>query len=366
MQGGRGGRGNPFFGMGDPFGGLGDPFGGFPGPLGGFGGIDGGFANQRSMMMSSFFGGRSPFDDPFFTRPFGGGMFETHFFGSNGSPCADMQPSGFIENQPPEPKKLKGPIIEELNSDDEKEEADRNKNENHRKHGRSSKEPYVVDPDDDDAEERASKQLQHSGSHNRYGALEQQPQTRSFSFQSSTVSYGGANGTYYTSSKTRRTGSDGLTFEESKEADSSTRQASHRISRGLHNKGHTLARKLQPDGKVETMQTLHNLNQDELTGFEEAWKGNATKSLPGWSGNLSGHDIGVSSSGQNREAGRGGWALPSTEQVQHNNGNPVMQHNIGSPVQNPRGRVGVQHSGRMKGPSNFKESSGHSRGRSRE
>ncbi|XP_065858016.1 uncharacterized protein [Euphorbia lathyris] len=326
MQGGRGGRGDPFFGgFGDPFGGFGDSFGGFGGIGGGFGGIGGGFANHRSL-MSNFFGGRDPFDNPFFTRPFGGGMFESHFFGSNGSPFASMRPS-FIENQPPEPKKLSGPIIEELSSDDENEEAEKNKKENPRKHGRSSKEPYVEDPDDE-AEERKRKLVQHRGSHNRFSGMEQQPQTRSFCFQSSTVSYGGTDGTYYTSSKTRRTGSDGLTFEESKEADSSTRQASHRISRGLHNKGHTLTRKLESDGKVESMQTLHNLNEDELNGFEEAWKGNAIKYLPGWSGNSSGHAIGFNSSGQSTEAGRGGWALPSTEQVQR----------MENPVQDGRGK----------------------------
>ena len=37
-----------------------------------------------------------------------------------------------------------------------------------------------------------------------------QPQTRSYSFESSTVTYGGHDGNYFTSSKTRRTGSDGV------------------------------------------------------------------------------------------------------------------------------------------------------------
>ena len=37
-----------------------------------------------------------------------------------------------------------------------------------------------------------------------------QPQARSYSFQSSTVTYGGHDGNYYTSSKTTRTGSDGV------------------------------------------------------------------------------------------------------------------------------------------------------------
>lgn len=92
------------------------------------------------------------------------------------------------------------------------------------------------------------------------------PQAHSFTYQSSTVTYGGSNGAYYTNSMTKRTGSDGvsknaevfliknklllilsltiivcylgfqLRFEEYKEADSVTGQAAHRLSRGIHDK----------------------------------------------------------------------------------------------------------------------------------
>jgi myeloid leukemia factor 1 len=61
----------------------------------------------------------------------------------------------------------------------------------------------------------AGKKIRHlpgRNEYNRFNAQQPQPQTRSFSFQSSTVSYGGPNGAYYTSSKTRRTGSDGVSF----------------------------------------------------------------------------------------------------------------------------------------------------------
>lgn len=131
MQRGRRGR-DPFFNFGDPF--------------AGFGGFDDSFGGPRSL-MSSFFGGRDPFDDPFFTSPFGG-MPESNFFGSTGSPFLHMQPSTIIENQLPEPKRSRGPVIEELNSDDEKEEAVEEKKENPRKHGRSSTGPIVEDPHD--------------------------------------------------------------------------------------------------------------------------------------------------------------------------------------------------------------------------
>ncbi|XP_039011340.1 uncharacterized protein LOC120140421 isoform X2 [Hibiscus syriacus] len=57
--------------------------------------------------------------------------------------------------------------------------------------------------------------------------------------------------------------------------------------------------------RVDTMQTLHNLNEDELTGFEESWNGKAQKHLPGWSGSFIGQDtIGANNSGQNRQAGQ--------------------------------------------------------------
>ncbi|KAJ6933456.1 hypothetical protein NC651_008754 [Populus alba x Populus x berolinensis] len=176
------------------------------------------------------------------------------------SPFDNMHPSGYIEQQVPEPKKSRGPIIEELDSDNEKTEGDEEKKENPRKHGRRSKEPFVEDPDDE-AEVRKSKHLQYRNDYSRFNGIESQPQGRRFSFQSSTVTHGGANGAYYTSSITRRAGSDGVTFEESKEANSATGQATHRVSRGLHNKGHSFTRKLKSDGRVDTMQTLHNLNE---------------------------------------------------------------------------------------------------------
>lgn len=315
MQGGR-----------DPFSNFGNPFGSF-----------GGFAGFGS---SGFFGGRDPFDDPFFTNPFGG-MFGSTPFGPRGGPFMGSHMTGFLEQQPSVPfqqfsvpfqqpsvpfqqhsvpfqqPRSRGPVIEELDSDDEKEENDipKEKKQNTRKHARSRTEPFIEYPDDE-AGERSSKQMVFQNDFQRANNV-QQPQVRSFSFQSSTVSYGGANGTYYTSSKTRRSGSDGLTFEESKEANSATGEASHRVSRGIHNKGHSLSRKLDSDGRVDTMQTLHNLNENELDGFEETWKGKARNQLPGLYGgfNLLG-ETGSGSSVHNG-ANRGGWALPSTEGVHH-------------------------------------------------
>jgi len=159
MQGRGGGR--------DPFSNFGDPFGGF----GGFGSL----GPPRSL-ISSFFGGRDPFDDPFFTRPFGG-MFESSPFGGPTGfpfppglhpsgflqqqvpgmlPSGFLQhqyprayPSGFLDRQAPEPSRQRGPIIQELDSDDENEDTTEERKENPRKHSRSNDEPSVEYPDDE-------------------------------------------------------------------------------------------------------------------------------------------------------------------------------------------------------------------------
>ncbi|KAL8216639.1 hypothetical protein R6Q57_023476 [Mikania cordata] len=307
MQGGRG-RGNPLFGFGDPF----SSFGGIP----------------------DLFGGRNPFDDPFFTRPFGG-MFSS---GPLGSPFMDFNPFGssflgpraspFMVEQAPRiresipslPNNSRGPIIEELNSDDEEEQHDveDGKNMHSGEYVRSETQPYIVHPDDFEAhvERREPRQTQFGNVLNMMNNTCLNPQAHSFTYQSSTVTYGGSNGAYYTSSMTKRSGSDGLRFEEYKEADSVSGQAAHRISRGIHDKGHTVTRNLKSDGQVDTMQVLHNINEDELNGFEEAWKGKARKHLPGLTGGSSTHE---------GEARRGGWALPSTEELR-NHGSSSGSH----------------------------------------
>ncbi|CAI9772499.1 unnamed protein product [Fraxinus pennsylvanica] len=107
---------------------------------------------------------------------------------------------------PPQPNRSNGPIIEELNSDDENEgnESEKNKNNNPRKHERSSNEPFVEDPDDE-ASEKKSKQMASRNDFNQMQNVRLRPQTSTFTFQSSSVTYGGANGAYHSSSRTRRT-----------------------------------------------------------------------------------------------------------------------------------------------------------------
>ena len=106
-----------------------------------------------------------------------------------------------------------------------------------------------------------------------YKAEGTKPNNRNYSVHTSKVTYGGVDGAYYTSTRTRRAGSDGVSdilwesesyrafslllfyflilcfgflkwlwlvgqvvVEETKEADKTNGQAAHRISRGIHDK----------------------------------------------------------------------------------------------------------------------------------
>ncbi|XP_057980570.1 uncharacterized protein LOC131166239 [Malania oleifera] len=286
MQRGREGR-DDLFRSGDHF----DDFVGF-----------GGFGSRRSL-LSSMFGGRDPFNDPFFTCPFGS------LFGSS-----MMNPSAPSGNTP-QIDASKGLLIEEISSDDDKEEENEEvevpgaKQDKPQKYLESSIEPLVEHPDDY-ADDRNMKRIHYRNDHNQ--AERTQPQAQSFSFRK--VTYGGLDGAYYTSCTTRKTGSNGLVVEESREADRTSGQAAHRISRGIHDKGHSVMKKLNSDGRVDTVQTLHNLNEDELAGFDEAWKSNSPENLSGWKDGFGMHrDEGASSSRQGVRVTSEGWALPSIE-----------------------------------------------------
>lgn len=133
MQRGRGGW-DDFFGFGDHFAG----FGGFGRP---------------GSLMPSFFGGRDPFDDPFFTQPFGnlmgGSMFGPSMFSDRGSLFGETGNRVFLE-QASQSNNSKGPVIEELYDDDDgqEEKSDKDQKENQRKHSKTCNEPFVQDPDE--------------------------------------------------------------------------------------------------------------------------------------------------------------------------------------------------------------------------
>ncbi|KAD3336279.1 hypothetical protein R6Q59_028488 [Mikania micrantha] len=196
--------------------------------------------------MFKLFGGKDPFDDPFFTEP----------FDSYGGSRKEI-------------------TIEELDNDGQ---------------------------DSVPNKEVAVSKLPAQKSHDSNG----------FSFRR--VTYGGVDGVYYSSSIGQRIGSDGMVLLEVKEEDKTAGQALHTISRGINEKGHTLTKRRDPSGKEDSLQILHNLNEDELDGFEENWKVNADKYMPGWNDGFNSlENAGLESFGQlgwNTQGAWDGWALP--------------------------------------------------------
>lgn len=125
MERGQGGRDN--FGFGDPFAGFRHGFG------------------RPPSLFPSLFGGRDPFDDPFFTQPFGSmmgpSMFGPSMFGQMWSPFDQHHNSNFIEEAPAR-NNSRGLVIRELDEEEQGEVA-RDGEE------RSSGEPHVQEPDEE-------------------------------------------------------------------------------------------------------------------------------------------------------------------------------------------------------------------------
>jgi hypothetical protein len=275
-----GGNGNRRGGGGGGFSG----FPPFPDPFANFG------MGSRGRSIFDVFDNDPFFNDPFFTRPFGsmfggqGGLFGSPqgFLGASGGfdtqQTAPRAPAaGYLENGPHSPSHYhhqREPIIEELPDSDSDAEAER------RSVPRPGQQPIIEHPDDDVRPEPQEWQrsIVQGGPlpvFNNNGGV------RSFSFQSSSVSYGGPNGTYYSSSAARRMGPDGVIEEQFQEKDSSSGQELKRHSRGLGVKGRSITRKRTSEGREQTLETLHNLQEDEVPTFEQNWE-ERSKSLPQW------------------------------------------------------------------------------------
>ncbi|KAJ8753966.1 hypothetical protein K2173_001864 [Erythroxylum novogranatense] len=201
-------------------------------------GIDNPFGNFSGFsMMPNLFGGKDPFENPFITRPFGLELsrFQPQISANCGESCDGRG---------------KTIVIEEVTFDGEEENGvhARNMKNNHKEHDGSSKEPSVEHPDDDSDAKRTRKVVNHGSKYNRRAQTE--PQTRNFSSQTSKVTYGGVDGAYYTTTRTRRTGTNGVLIEESKEAEKTTGQATHRISIGIHDKLDTLSEESYRDSTL--------------------------------------------------------------------------------------------------------------------
>lgn len=220
--------------------------------------------------MAKFFGGKDPFEDPFFSEP-----FESLF---------DWKNQFVFDEQPSSKKQI---TIEEMNPDS---------------------------GDTDHAQETTEQTKQLVKKNSKKKSANKGTQRLSYK----RVAYGGLNGWYYTCSEGRMTGEDGVVLAEIKEEDKTIGESLHTISKGIRDKGHSVTKKQSSGGQLNTLQTLHNLNEDELPGFEENWKDNADKYMPGW--NTAFDALGNTGSGifdwegfPRLIGGEGGWPFPSLE-----------------------------------------------------
>ncbi|BBN03242.1 hypothetical protein MPTK1_2g21950 [Marchantia polymorpha subsp. ruderalis] len=278
---GRDGRGNNMRG----FGGGGGFFPGFPDPFAGFGG--------RPSFLSDMFDNDPFFSDPFLNRPFGS-LF--------GNPSNLFGPSGFFSQSlfppfPPPPQILQEAFhrqipVEDLifNSAPEGgrtsvhiEEVPDDHDDGGNVGPKSNQEPIVEHPEDDDNKNTEIVHYQPAPSTRTSQSVSNTRSTNlpvSYSYQSSSVTYGGTNGPYYASHSSRRIGPDGVYEEEHQEKDLAAGKESHKILHGLGNKGRALTRKRNAEGREEKFETLHNLALDEVQDFERKWEVRAEKSFP--------------------------------------------------------------------------------------
>lgn len=347
-------------------GGLGRNFGDFPSfpdPFPGFGlfgggGVGGGGGGGRSLVDEFF--GHDPFDDPFFRRPFGGlfgppgnsllgsgslfgsmrenmgmgmgmgmglamgmGMLDDERFRRPSNEVfIDQRPFNptrvslddepfdppsnevFIDHRhfnPPQPHVRQGPVIEELPDDNEVSASESKP---------ANTEPIVEHPDEEAIPDTGDVEHEARNIRQQYQSSQIQPNytSQSFSYHRSTIS--GPGGVYYTSSSKRRVGPNGVMEAEHHEKDSSAGIENSGVARAIGDKMHAVCKKRNADGRENTLETLHNLTEEEAVKFNETWETHAASSLPGSrsrSRMLEGNSSGSSSRPQLR--------LPSTEGV---------------------------------------------------
>jgi hypothetical protein len=97
--------------------------------------------------------------------------------------------------------------------------------------------------------------------------------------------------------------------EEFQEKDSRSGKETKHVSRGVGEKGLSVTRKRTSEGREERLDTLHNLNEEEIPDFERTWEEHE-KMLPRWNKT---RPLGIGSSYNGGSGSRRRAALPSPE-----------------------------------------------------
>ncbi|GBG81754.1 hypothetical protein CBR_g33932 [Chara braunii] len=262
-----------------------EPFPSFGSAFGMMGGMGGG-----QSLFGSFFQ-NDPFStDPFFTRPFEhmDSMFQRmgSMFGGPMLSGFEQQPRQFLQDRPAHTEGRTGPTIEEIPDDAPVDEQAQSSS---RRRSGGSQEPIVEHPDDEEETQhrrRSDHHRNHARDHHGANDVASRPaggaQVFSFSSVQSYSRDGSGPGNYYSKSTTTRMGPDGVADQQTREQDSRSNTDKLKYVRALGSKARSVLRTRKADGEEESLQTLHNLEEEEAATFDDQWQQKAERALPRW------------------------------------------------------------------------------------
>eukprot|EP00741_Cyanophora_paradoxa_P017352 tig00020961_g16762.t1 len=222
-------------------------------------------------LMDAVFG-----SDPFFSNPtagpFGNDPFMNHFFGDRAESI--LRDRSGARAQPPA---RTGPVIEEITEEEEEQHAASRRGRSGPQRGGAA--PRVQEPDDSDRGSGSRARAAPAAASSPFGSL--LGGTSSFSFSSSSSSFSGGPGTvYYSSTSTTRMGPGGVVETQTSVRDGTTGTERIVLERKLGDKGRRIVRERDATGREQTIDTLENVREDEISQFDEQWRTVAERALP--------------------------------------------------------------------------------------
>ncbi|DBA69522.1 hypothetical protein WJX79_006914 [Trebouxia sp. C0005] len=99
-------------------------------------------------------------------------------------------------------------------------------------------------------------------------------------YSSSVVAQQGPDGAQYAQSQSSSYGGQGVAEHQMRMKDGRTGREEMTISRHIGNKGRTVTKQRQADGRQSQQQHLHNITEDDADHFDEVWTYEAERTLP--------------------------------------------------------------------------------------
>eukprot|EP01025_Chloroclados_australasicus_P039970 TRINITY_DN4162_c0_g1_i3.p1 TRINITY_DN4162_c0_g1~~TRINITY_DN4162_c0_g1_i3.p1 ORF type:complete len:350 (-),score=42.83 TRINITY_DN4162_c0_g1_i3:382-1431(-) len=236
-------------------------------------------------MMNQAFGGSSMFGSG--TGMGGMGMFDNDPFFQQ-----PQQLLGPYQQQMPRQRHVNPPQLEEIDNDAEGDQ-----------YVRANGEPIVEEPDDEgyqNQQQQNNYQQRRSGGgfqdqrlgsrlNNNLSAMDNLiansrnmgPGSQFQSYSYSSFQSSGPGGTSYRETQQTNVGPGGVLESRRSVRDGRSGKEQYEVTRGLQGRGRTVQRTRFQDGREEAVDTLHNLDPQQATTFEQEWQQHADSSLAG-------------------------------------------------------------------------------------